>query len=115
MAKSNREKIRLVSSADTGHFYTTDKNKKTMPGKMEIKKLTERIQDLEASEKERENKLKEVNIQQNNREDKLMAQLEKTDKYFKTLEATIIAVMGQTVQSAVSKELARFQMSVQGA
>lgn len=38
MAKSNREKIRLVSSAGTGHFYTTDKNKRTMPEKMEIKK-----------------------------------------------------------------------------
>ena len=38
MAKSARDKIRLVSSADTGHFYTTDKNKKNMPGKMEIKK-----------------------------------------------------------------------------
>ncbi len=38
MAKSARDKIRLVSSAGTGHFYTTDKNKKNMPGKMEIKK-----------------------------------------------------------------------------
>ena len=38
MAKSAREKIRLVSSAGTGHFYTTDKNKKNMPGKMEVKK-----------------------------------------------------------------------------
>ncbi|MAR32777.1 MAG: 50S ribosomal protein L33, partial [Porticoccaceae bacterium] len=28
MAKSSREKIRLVSSAGTGHFYTTDKNKR---------------------------------------------------------------------------------------
>jgi hypothetical protein len=28
MAKSAREKIRLVSSAGTGHFYTTDKNKR---------------------------------------------------------------------------------------
>jgi len=27
-----------VSSAGTGHFYTTDKNKKNTPGKMEIKK-----------------------------------------------------------------------------
>ena len=26
-----REKIRLVSSAGTGHFYTTDKNKKFDP------------------------------------------------------------------------------------
>jgi large subunit ribosomal protein L33 len=34
-----RDKIRLVSSAGTGHFYTTDKNKKTMPEKMEIKIL----------------------------------------------------------------------------
>jgi large subunit ribosomal protein L33 len=39
MAKSSREKIRLVSSAKTGHFYTTDKNKKNMPGKMEIMKF----------------------------------------------------------------------------
>jgi len=38
MAKSAREKIRLNSSAGTGHFYTTDKNKKTMTGKMEVKK-----------------------------------------------------------------------------
>lgn len=34
-----REKIRLVSSAGTGHFYTTTKNKRTMSGKMEIKKF----------------------------------------------------------------------------
>jgi large subunit ribosomal protein L33 len=38
MAKSVREKIRLVSSAGTGHFYTTDKNKRNMPEKMEMKK-----------------------------------------------------------------------------
>jgi len=38
MAKGIREKIRLVSSAGTGHFYTTTKNKRTMPEKMEIKK-----------------------------------------------------------------------------
>ncbi len=33
-----RDKIKLVSSEGTGHFYTTDKNKRTMPEKMEIKK-----------------------------------------------------------------------------
>lgn len=38
MAKGVREKIRLVSSAGTGHFYTTSKNKRNMPEKMEIKK-----------------------------------------------------------------------------
>ena len=38
MAKSAREKIRLVSSAGTGHFYTTDKNKRNTPDKMSIKK-----------------------------------------------------------------------------
>jgi len=38
MAKSSREKIRLVSSAGTGHFYTTDKNKKNTPAKMQIRK-----------------------------------------------------------------------------
>ena len=34
-----REKIRLVSSAGTGHFYTTDKNKSAMPDKFEIKNI----------------------------------------------------------------------------
>ena len=34
-----RDKIKLVSYAGTGHFYTTSKNKKTMPDKMEIKKF----------------------------------------------------------------------------
>ena len=34
-----RDKIRLNSSAGTGHFYTTTKNKKNMPEKMEIKKF----------------------------------------------------------------------------
>ena len=33
-----REKIKLESSAGTGHFYTTTKNKRTMPDKMEIMK-----------------------------------------------------------------------------
>ncbi|BBP42533.1 50S ribosomal protein L33 [Thiosulfativibrio zosterae] len=33
-----RDKIKLLSSAGTGYFYTTDKNKKNMPGKFEIKK-----------------------------------------------------------------------------
>ncbi|MCC2638976.1 MAG: rpmG, partial [Moraxellaceae bacterium] len=30
---------RLVSTAGTGFFYTTDKNKRTMPEKFEIKKF----------------------------------------------------------------------------
>ena len=33
-----REKIKLESSAGTGHFYTTTKNKRTKPEKMEIRK-----------------------------------------------------------------------------
>ena len=38
MAKSNRDKIKLVSSAGTGHYYTTDKNKRITPEKLEMKK-----------------------------------------------------------------------------
>jgi large subunit ribosomal protein L33 len=34
-----RDKIKLISSAGTGHFYTTTKNKRTMTEKMEIKKF----------------------------------------------------------------------------
>ncbi|MCB1734134.1 MAG: 50S ribosomal protein L33 [Gammaproteobacteria bacterium] len=33
-----RDKIKLVSSAGTGHFYTTTKNKRTTPDKIEMKK-----------------------------------------------------------------------------
>ena len=39
MAKGGREKIKLESTAGTGHFYTTTTNKKTMPEKMEISKF----------------------------------------------------------------------------
>ena len=44
-----RDKIRLVSTAGTGYFYTTTKNKRTMPEKMEIKKFDPKIQDLKHS------------------------------------------------------------------
>ena len=33
-----REIIKLVSSAKTGHFYTTTKNRRKNPEKMEVKK-----------------------------------------------------------------------------
>ena len=33
-----REKIKLVSSAGPGHYYTTDKNKRNTPDKLEMKK-----------------------------------------------------------------------------
>ncbi len=38
-AKGAREKIRLVSTAETGHFYTTTKNKRNMPEKWKSKNL----------------------------------------------------------------------------
>jgi len=34
-----RDKIKMVSSAGTGHFYTTDKNKRTTPEKLQMKKF----------------------------------------------------------------------------
>ena len=43
MAKGGREKIKLESSAGTGHFYTTTKNKRTMPDKMEIIKFDPKV------------------------------------------------------------------------
>lgn len=36
---SKRDKIKLVSSANTGHYYTTTKNKKLHPEKMEVSKF----------------------------------------------------------------------------
>lgn len=34
-----RDKIKMVSSAKTGHYYTTTKNKKTTPDKLEMLKF----------------------------------------------------------------------------
>ena len=33
-----RDKIKLVSSAGTGHYYTTDKNKRSTPDKLQMRK-----------------------------------------------------------------------------
>jgi len=38
MAGSARDKIKLVSSAGTSHYYTTNKQKKNTPHKLEFKK-----------------------------------------------------------------------------
>lgn len=38
MAKKNREKIKMISSAGTGHYYTTTKNKRNTPDKLKLKK-----------------------------------------------------------------------------
>jgi large subunit ribosomal protein L33 len=38
-----REKIKLESSAGTGHFYTTTKNKRTTPEKIELKKYDPKV------------------------------------------------------------------------
>ncbi|HCK75764.1 MAG TPA: 50S ribosomal protein L33 [Gammaproteobacteria bacterium] len=34
-----RDKIKMVSSAGTGHYYTTTKNKRNQPEKMEMRKF----------------------------------------------------------------------------
>ena len=38
-----REKIRLVSTAGTGFFYTTTKNKRTSTGKLEMMKYDPKV------------------------------------------------------------------------
>ena len=38
-----RDKIKLVSTAGTGYFYTTTKNKRTMPGKNGNQKFDPKI------------------------------------------------------------------------
>ena len=38
MAKATTIKIKLVSSADTGYFYVTKKNSRTMTEKLTVKK-----------------------------------------------------------------------------
>ena len=43
MAAAVREKIRLVSEAGTGDFYTTTKNRKRTPDKLRIKKYDPKV------------------------------------------------------------------------
>ncbi|CAL4318384.1 50S ribosomal protein L33 [Buchnera aphidicola (Pterocallis alni)] len=43
MAKSKREKIKLVSSSGSKHYYTTTKNKKSNQKKMHLKKYDPKI------------------------------------------------------------------------
>ncbi len=38
-----RDKIKLVSSAGTGFYYTTNKNKKNTPDKLEKKKFDPKV------------------------------------------------------------------------
>ena len=38
MAKATTIKVRLVSTADTGYFYVTKKNSRTMTDKLSMKK-----------------------------------------------------------------------------
>jgi large subunit ribosomal protein L33 len=38
-----REKIRLMSTAGTGHYYTTTKNRRLHPEKMEVTKYDPRV------------------------------------------------------------------------
>ncbi len=41
--KGGRELIRLVSSAGTGYFYTTTKNRQNTPDKLEMKKYDPKV------------------------------------------------------------------------
>ncbi|AGS06931.1 50S ribosomal protein L33 [Candidatus Profftella armatura] len=43
MAKSGRDKIKLQSTAGTGHFYTTTKNKRSTLKKIKIMKFDPKI------------------------------------------------------------------------
>ncbi len=38
-----REKIKLVSTANTGYYYTTDKNKRNTPDKLVLKKYDPKV------------------------------------------------------------------------
>jgi large subunit ribosomal protein L33 len=41
--KSQRENIKLESTAGTGYFYTTSKNRRNSTGKLELKKYDPKI------------------------------------------------------------------------
>ncbi|MBU0552898.1 50S ribosomal protein L33 [Myxococcota bacterium] len=43
MAKPKREKIKLESTAGTGYFYTTTKNRRTSTGKLKMMKYDPKV------------------------------------------------------------------------
>ncbi len=43
MAGPGREKIKLVSTAGTGYFFTTKKNRRKHPDKMEVKSYDPKV------------------------------------------------------------------------
>ncbi|MFL2661328.1 MAG: 50S ribosomal protein L33 [Alphaproteobacteria bacterium] len=43
MAKSNTIQIKMVSTANTGYFYVTNKNPKSMTEKLELKKYDPKV------------------------------------------------------------------------
>ncbi len=43
MAKTKRDKIKLESTADTGYFYTTTKNRRSSSGKLELMKYDPKV------------------------------------------------------------------------
>jgi large subunit ribosomal protein L33 len=43
MASKGRDKIKMESSAGTGHFNTTDKNKRTTPDKLKMMKYDPKV------------------------------------------------------------------------
>ena len=43
MAKSNTIQIKMVSSANTGYFYVTNKNPKSLTEKLELKKYDPKV------------------------------------------------------------------------
>jgi large subunit ribosomal protein L33 len=43
MAKTKRDKIKLESTAGTGYFYTTTKNRRTSTGKLELMKYDPKV------------------------------------------------------------------------
>jgi len=51
-----REKIKLESTAGTGHFYTTTKNKRSTPDKIEMKKYDPGRASTSSTRKRKSNK-----------------------------------------------------------
>ena len=43
MAKPKRDKIKLESTAGTGYFYTTTKNRRTSTEKLQLKKYDPKV------------------------------------------------------------------------
>ena len=102
-----REKIRLNSSAGTGHFYTTTKNKRTTTEKIELMKFDPKARNLKTLEEEwnslNEQYLKNETVMSDKEKKALVEKIQTIEVKFRNGQEKIQTDLKQMQQEELSK------------